>query len=84
MILDWQMESQKLDQHSISMAIKQLAEVITGAEIDGCSSEQISKNLNVISDIISNVALYVLNQPSSEEFDNTVRFLARCINSFHC
>ena len=56
------------------MAIKQLAEVITDAEIGGCSLEQIKTSLNIISDIISNMALYILNQPSNETFDSTVRF----------
>ena len=68
------MESQRLNEHNISIAIRQLAEVIADGEIiDGCSLEQTRVKLNVVSDIISNVAQYVLKQPSNETFDSTVR-----------
>lgn len=67
-----------MNQHNISMAIKQLADAIVYAEIGSCSLEQIRVHLNVISDIISNVAQFVLkfNRLSNKIFDSTVRFLS--------
>jgi hypothetical protein len=68
------MESQSLDQRNISMAVRQLADIIADdQEIGGCSLEQRRVGLNVVSNIISNVAQYVLNRPTSEPFDSTVR-----------
>lgn len=68
------MELQRLNQHNVSMAIEQLAQTITNADIDGCSLEQISVHLNVISDIISNVAQFMLNQLNNKTIESTVRF----------
>ena len=78
------MESRRLVQHSISMAIQQLAKVIhmSDAEIGNCPLEQIRVNLNVISDIISNVAQYVRNHPNNETFDSTVRAIYHCFDPF--